>query len=98
MEQMKISSDKIVPIDFESEDLPSEIRELRPVVFKEEASYWCLLGPDPHKGIFGSGESPLDALADWLENLRIRLKTLDEEDEVANYAWDTLQTTNRDVW
>jgi hypothetical protein len=98
MEQMKISSDKIVPIDFESEDLPSEIRELRPVVFKEEASYWCLLGPDPHQGIFGSGESPLDALSDWLENLRIRLKTLDEEDEVANYARDTLQTTNRDVW
>ncbi len=33
MEQMKIASEKIVPIDFDAEELPIEIRELRPVVF-----------------------------------------------------------------
>jgi len=95
MEQMKIASDKIVPIDFESEELPIEIRKLRPVVYKEETSYWCLLGPDPHRGIFGNGESPLDALGDWLENLRLRLKNVDKDDEVANYARESLRKSNR---
>ena len=38
MEQMKIAEDKIVPLDFDSEELPFEIRELRPVVFREETS------------------------------------------------------------
>ncbi len=98
MEQMKIATDKIVPLDFESEELPVEIRALRPVVFREETSYWCLLGPDPHQGIFGNGETVMDALADWLENLRLRLKTVDEDDEVANYANETLRASNRDVW
>lgn len=41
MEQMKIAAEKIVPIDFEAEELPREIRELRPVVFREETSYWA---------------------------------------------------------
>ncbi|MGJ1238902.1 hypothetical protein [Sphingobacterium sp. G1-14] len=45
MEQMKIAEDKIVPLDFDSEELSFEIRELCPVVFREETSYWCLLGP-----------------------------------------------------
>ncbi|PUV21610.1 MULTISPECIES: hypothetical protein [Sphingobacterium] len=98
MEQMKIASEKIVPIDFDAEELPVEIRELRPVVFREETSYWCLLGPDPHRGIFGNGESVADALEDWLVNLRKRLKQSDENDEVLNYIRDSLNASNRDVW
>ena len=98
MEQMKIAAEKVVPIDFDSDELPLEVKELRPVVFKEEASYWCLLGPDPHQGIFGSGDSPMDALGDWLANLRQRVTTTDPDDEVANYARDRLKISNRDVW
>ncbi|MDM1294589.1 hypothetical protein HX021_09825 [Sphingobacterium sp. N143] len=98
MEQMKIAAEKVVPIDFDSDELPLEVKELRPVVFKEEASYWCLLGPDPHQGIFGSGDSPMDALGDWLANLRQRVTTTDPDDEVANYARDSLKISNRDVW
>ncbi|CAM3618622.1 MULTISPECIES: hypothetical protein [Sphingobacterium] len=98
MEQMKIAAEKIVPIDFEAEELPREIRELRPVVFREETSYWCLLGPDPHRGVFGNGESPAEALEDWLINLRKRLKQSDENDELVNYIKDSLDASNRDVW
>jgi hypothetical protein len=97
MEQMKIAEDKIVPLDFDSEELPFQIRELRPVVFREETSYWCLLGPDPHQGIFGNGETVLDALADWLETLKERLKTGDENDQIANYARERLQASNRNA-
>ncbi|WP_223580780.1 hypothetical protein [Sphingobacterium sp. GVS05A] len=98
MKQMRIAQEKIVPIDYEAPELPKEIRELRPVVFIEKTSYWCLLGPDPHEGVFGNGESPAEALEDWLVNLRKRLKQSDENDEVLNYIRDSLNTSGRDVW
>jgi len=52
-------------------------------------------GARPHQGIFGNGETALDALADWLENLQVRLKTGDENDKVANYARESLRASNR---
>ncbi|OOG15923.1 hypothetical protein BWD42_22655 [Sphingobacterium sp. CZ-UAM] len=98
MEQMKIAAEKIVPIDFDSEELPYEIRELRPVVFKEETSYWCLLGPDVETGILGNGETVSDAFEDWLKMLRKRLKSTDDRDEVANFIRDSLTASNRKIW
>lgn len=98
MEQMKIAAEKIVPIDFDAEELPYEIRELRPVVFKEETSYWCLLGPDVENGILGNGETVSDAFEDWLKMLRKRLKSTDDSDEVANFIRDSLTASNRKIW
>ncbi|WP_217700122.1 hypothetical protein [Sphingobacterium sp. CZ-UAM] len=95
---MKIAAEKIVPIDFDSEELPYEIRELRPVVFKEETSYWCLLGPDVETGILGNGETVSDAFEDWLKMLRKRLKSTDDRDEVANFIRDSLTASNRKIW
>ena len=98
MEQMKIATEKIVPIDYNAADLPVDIRELRPVVYQEEASYWCLLGPDPQRGIFGNGETVPDALEDWLSMLRKRLTDAGDDDEVANFVRDSLAASNRQVW
>ena len=98
MEQMRIAADKVVPIDYEAAELPLEIKELRPVVYQEETSYWCLLGPDPQRGILGNGESVPDALEDWLHMLRKRLAQADENDDVANFVRDSLAASNRNVW
>lgn len=98
MEQMKIAEEKVVPLDYEAAELPLEVRELRPIVFREETSYWCLLGPDVERGILGNGESVSDALEDWLKMLRKRLKNADETDDVINFVRDSLGASNRDVW
>lgn len=98
MEQMNVDEIRKVKIDFEHEDLPQDAKELQPLVFKEGDSYCCLLGPDRTKGILGYGDSPRAAIADWSVKLQERIKIKNEDDEVANFVRDTLNTSNEDVW
>lgn len=98
MEQMKIPPDKIITIDFESKELSTEVRELRPVVFHENGSFCCLLGPDLKVGILGIGNSPETAIKDWQDKLRDRLRLAKSEDEIAAYVRDSLNASNKKVW
>lgn len=98
MEQMNVDETMKVKIDFEHEDLPQDAKELQPLVFKEGDSYCCLLGPDRTEGILGWGDSPRAAIADWSVKLQERIKIRNEDDEVANFVRDTLNTSNEDVW
>ncbi|ACU60708.1 hypothetical protein [Chitinophaga pinensis] len=91
MEQMQIPADMQCAIDYGQPELPRAIRELHPVLFKEGDSYCCLLGPDPQAGIFGCGATPGEALTDWDEHLRERMKTPDANDEVAAYVKGVLK-------
>jgi hypothetical protein len=81
MEQMNIPKDQIVQVEYLG---ASEV--LKPVVFKEGDSYCCLLGPDPQAGVFGCGDTPMEALSDWDANLQARLRSADPSDPVVKYV------------
>jgi hypothetical protein len=98
MEQMKVDEEMIVPVDFDAGERSKEVRELRPVVFREEGSFCCLLGPDPQAGIFGCGDTAEDAISDWEQHLKERMEKPIGDDEVARYVHDTLNASNKKVW
>lgn len=98
MKQMDIPRNRIVEIDYESDHLSKPVKDLRPVVWKDEKGYCCLLGPDPQEGILGTGSSKEAALADWETRLRDRIRSAGTRDEVAQYVIDTLRISKDDVW
>ncbi|HKG08888.1 MAG TPA: hypothetical protein VKB19_20625 [Pedobacter sp.] len=98
MEQMNIADSMKVDIDFSNQDLPASVRKLEPLVWKDGDTFCCVLGPDSQDGIFGCGESPEAALADWDAHLAQRLATSGLDDEVAQYARDVLKAGDTEVW
>jgi len=91
MEQMSISPDSRIEIDYLDWPLTAATQKLQPVVFQEGDSFCCLLGPDPQQGIFGCGDTPFEAVTDWEQNLHDRLASAGPGDEVADYVKETLQ-------
>ena len=67
MEQFtdSLTPENIIPIDYDSPDLPAGVRQYKPTLYKNGTSYCCCYGPDPQTGIFGSGYSPDEALKNW---------------------------------
>lgn len=59
---------------------------LNSTVFKEGNSYCCILEPNPQVGVFGCGDSPIEAVNDWDKNLKERLSKSDEKDEIVIYV------------
>jgi len=98
MQQMNIPEELSIPFNYEGADVPAVISELRPQLFHDGEDYCCLLGPDIQSGIYGCGISTEDALRDWQQNLTKRITQPDESDEVALYAIDVLNASNRKVW
>ncbi|WP_134089951.1 hypothetical protein [Olivibacter sp. XZL3] len=98
MEQMRIPQEMIVPFNYESQDLPRSVKELRPVIFQDGNDFCCVLGPDTRKGIFACGLSPQEALKNWQHNLDERIKNHPDDDEVAAYIIDALNASNKKVW
>lgn len=86
MEQMSIAADKIISVNYQSNDLPYEVKALRPVVFREEEDFCCLLGPDPQARIFGCGTTAEAAILDWQQNLRQPLTEDKGKDDVAAFV------------
>jgi hypothetical protein len=85
MEQMHVDSSKIVTVEYTGAAVA-----LKPVVFKEGNSYCCILGPDPQMGVFGSGDTPAEALEDWEAQLQLRLKRADQDDEIVQLVMKTI--------
>ncbi len=54
-----------ITINYEDEHVPAAAQKLKPKLFKDGIKYCALLGADPQQGIFGCGDTPLDALNDW---------------------------------
>lgn len=82
MEQMTIDESMRVPIDYTRNDLPTAVKELKPVVFKDGDSYCTLLGPDPQQGIFGCALTVEGSLEDWQRDLRVRTAIVGDRDEI----------------
>jgi hypothetical protein len=82
-----------MPVDFESAEIPSSVRMFRPLVYQNGDLVCVILGPDPEVGIVGRGETKEEALKDWDEQLRDRLKYHTDDDEIARYICETMNTS-----
>ncbi len=99
MEQMKIDEQMQIPINYEADEFSLEVRELRPVVFRDGESYCCLLGADPQSGVFGCGDTAGQAIEDWEQRLQDRMNApAADDDELVQYVNDTLNASNKKVW
>jgi hypothetical protein len=98
MIQASIPEEMQVKMDFETGNFSRTVRVLNPTVYKDGESFCCLLGPDPHQGIIGSGHTPAEAIKDWEKQVQERLAAPSENDEVAQYAKDSLAASKKDVW
>jgi hypothetical protein len=79
-----------IEIDYSEEGYPEKARKLKPHVFKDEESYYCLFGPDPQVGIFGRGDTPLEAIEDWESDLEQRIIHIAEGDAHSREASQNL--------
>jgi hypothetical protein len=98
MEQMKIDPQMQVPVDYENDRLPRNIKLFRPAVFSEGNAFCCLLGPDPTTGIFGCGSDPQAAMLDWDNHLNDFIQEHDPGDPLAEYVLDTLTSSKDNIW
>jgi len=67
MEQFtdSLPPEDIIPVDYNSPNVPDGVKQYKPKVYKDGTGYCCAYGPDPHKGIFGYGYSPEEAMKSW---------------------------------
>lgn len=77
MQQMSVDPSQIVTVEYSDAAIL-----LKPVVFKDGDSFCCILGPDPQMGVFGCGNTPEEALEEWNDQLKLRLKRSNQDDEV----------------
>jgi hypothetical protein len=49
----------------ENDRLPASFKHMKPRVYKEGDTYYCLTGENPTEGILGSGATPELAIEDW---------------------------------
>jgi hypothetical protein len=98
MQQIVIDEDLIVPLNYESKELPGSIRQFKPTLYKEGDAFVCVLGPDVEQAIYGRGATEDEALQNWEADFKDRLKSKGDNDVVAQYIKDTLATSKKDVW
>lgn len=85
MKQLEVPDDIKVTIDLNDKKVPDSVKTFQPVLFKDGNSFCCVLGPDPQEGVFGCGDTPIEALKDWDKNLQQRKEVTDKDDEVAAF-------------
>lgn len=85
MKQLEVPDDMKVAIDLNDKKVPDSVKTFQPVLFKDGDSFCCVLGPDPQEGVFGCGDTPIEALKDWDKNLQQRKEVTDKDDEVAAF-------------
>ncbi len=95
---MTIDEHYVIPMDYESPNMPKAVKEFRPTLYKDDEMYCCILGPDPADGIFGSGATEDEAIRSWNDAFKERLQSKSKSDEVLQYIRDTLATSPDDVW
>lgn len=97
MKQMDADLSVKIEVDYNDTDLPRTVKELKPVLWIDGDSYRCVLGPDLQSGVSGQGNTPVKALLDWDDHLRLRMKNIDPNDEVAQFAVDALKASEYDI-
>lgn len=97
MQQMTVSEALLIKIDYDSVDLPAEVQEFRPTVYRDGELYCCLLGPDPELGIFGNGMTVREAVNNWVQDFNERLASPLADDEVVIFIQNNRAINSRDV-
>ncbi len=85
MWEIKIDETALVSVNYEEIDLPASFRAFKPILFKEENIYCCLLGPNPKEGIFGFGQTAVAAMSHWDLEFKKRLLIHTKKDTVAHF-------------
>jgi hypothetical protein len=98
MQQMNIDESKLVPINFESSDVPPAVRQFKPTLYKDGELFCCILGPDIEQGVHACGVTEDEAINEWTAALKERMQNTNPDDAVALYIKDTLATSKNDVW
>ena len=95
MWQLELNQDHVVKLNYEDDNLPPFTKEFKPILFKENDMFCCLLGPDPKHGIFGYGRTILSAVRDWEMHFKNRLYHHEKNDAVAKFIWFKINQLNR---
>jgi len=83
---MKINPKQIIHMEF------SGVAScLLPTVFKDGDSYCCITGSNPKTGVFGSGNTPEEAVKNWDDQLKEHLSKAGKNDEVVQYVNEILR-------
>jgi hypothetical protein len=85
MEQMNTEGLPLVPVDYDSAEVPESVKQTRPVVYQDGDGISCLLGPDPERGIFGRGKTLKEALSTFDRQFQDRLEHPIKGDPVSEF-------------
>ena len=97
MIQLEVPDELKVAIDLDDKDVPESAKTFQPVLFKDGNSFCCVLGPDPEEGVFGCGQTPVEALKDWDKNLQERKTVTDKNDEVALFIQRVIDPSANEI-
>jgi hypothetical protein len=97
MIQLEVPDELKVAIDLDDKDIPESAKTFQPVLFKDGNSFCCVLGPDPQEGVFGCGQTPVEALKDWDQNFQQRKTVNDKNDEVALYIQRVIDPSANEI-
>jgi hypothetical protein len=97
MQQMNVPEEKKIELDFDDKSLPEAIRTLQPLLFREENSYCCILGPSMKEAVVGRGNTVLAALDEWESNMRKRIIYHRKDDEIAQFIMDKLNASTNNT-
>jgi hypothetical protein len=56
---------KIIPVDYNSNEMPDAVRKYKPILLNDGHGYCCFLGERPEYGIFGCGDTAEEAIMHW---------------------------------
>ncbi|MCF6406916.1 hypothetical protein L3C95_28715 [Chitinophaga filiformis] len=56
---------KIIPVDYNSNEMPDAVRNYKPIVLNDGHEYCCFLGERPEYGIYGCGDTADEAIMHW---------------------------------
>lgn len=97
-QQMNIDPQYTISLDYNSGDIPESVKKLKPILFHEGDAFCCLLGSDPQEGIFGCGQTEKEALEDWDNKAKERVKAMEPNDTVVQNIVNTLKNEVDGLW
>lgn len=74
MEQVNFNGFEVVEVDCLWSRLPKAYFQLKPVVYSDGETFYCLLGPNPQEGVFGYGSNSDEAIFEWHAHLKELLR------------------------
>jgi hypothetical protein len=87
---MTIDKNAKIELNYNDPDLPTPVRQFKPVLFKEGNSFCMVLGPYPQEGVFGCGNTANQAIKDWEHHFNNEIENPTEGNEMTRFILDSL--------